>query len=112
MKYLQIKNPLFIKNRQMFTSKISSNTLAIVNSCVGNSAANTCASYNSGINSDWFLPSLKELDMMWKLEKFEYNFGRWNEYCFFHLIKIVFDLNQTQIFDLCLKTILISIFYL
>ena len=32
MKYLQIKNPLFIKNRQMFTSKISSNTLAIFNS--------------------------------------------------------------------------------
>jgi len=47
----------------------SSNTLAIVNSCVGNSAANTCASYNSGINSDWFLPSLKELDMMWKYLK-------------------------------------------
>ena len=32
MKYLQINNQLFIKNRQLFKSRVSSNTLAIFNS--------------------------------------------------------------------------------
>ena len=54
MKYLQIKNPLFIKNRQMFTSKISSNTLAIFNS---NDVMPT--------NADGTMPFRQNNDIFW-----------------------------------------------
>ena len=54
MKYLQINNQLFIKNRQLFTSRVSSNTLAIFNS---NDVMPT--------NADGTMPFRQNNDLFW-----------------------------------------------
>ena len=54
MKYLQINNPLFIKNRQLFSSRVSSNTLAIFNS---NDVMPT--------NADGTMPFRQNNDVFW-----------------------------------------------
>ncbi len=57
----------------------ATNTINILSECPNAPAALACANYDDGTYDDWFLPSIKELDLI-KRNLYEEGLGEYDEY--------------------------------